>query len=218
MVDMSLEWTKLVLTAIGGAIALLVGGVQYVTTSSPSVRQPFLSKQMDLRLAAAEHAARLIWAVAPLVAACFVYSSNAHAEDKISCSNPDSQAMFSSIRDHFIQTHGASEAQPVTTFLKSRGAPILFHQPATSDNKPIRVRIFETNGAELNSFQSKDEVPVLSVEPAPDKLVTGYRPTDSIYIWFEIPERTFPLWNYRSFVVVGCLDNQVTSWALIRAR
>jgi hypothetical protein len=59
MVDLPLEWTKLVLTAIGGAILLLVGIVQYVTTSSLSVRQPFLSKQMDLCLAAAEHAARL---------------------------------------------------------------------------------------------------------------------------------------------------------------
>ena len=59
MVDLPLEWTKLVLTAIGGAIVLFIGGVQYVTTSSLSVRQPFLSKQMDLCLAAAEHAARL---------------------------------------------------------------------------------------------------------------------------------------------------------------
>jgi hypothetical protein len=55
MTDLPLEWTKLVLTAVGGAIVLVVGAVQYVTTSSLSVRQPFLSKQMDLCLAAAEH-------------------------------------------------------------------------------------------------------------------------------------------------------------------
>jgi hypothetical protein len=55
----ALEWTKLALTAVVGAIALSVGFIQYVATSSLSVRQPFLSRQMELCLAAAEHAARL---------------------------------------------------------------------------------------------------------------------------------------------------------------
>jgi hypothetical protein len=55
----TLEWTKLTLTAIGGTLALVVGLIQYVSTSSLSVRQPFLAKQTELCLSASEHAARL---------------------------------------------------------------------------------------------------------------------------------------------------------------
>lgn len=152
--------------------------------------------------------AELTWAVTALVAAYFSLLSNAYAENGILCDNPDSPVMFSSIRDHFIQSHGESEARPVTTFLKSGIDAIVFHQPATRDSKPIKVRIFETNGAALNTFRSKYEIPVLSVEPAPDKLVTGYQPSDSILTRLEVPERTFPLWHSRTFLVVGCSDDQ----------
>lgn len=158
---------------------------------------------------------KIPWTILAFIVVSF---NSVHAAENVSCNISDPEEMFSSIRDHFIKTHGAINAQPVTTFLESGGDGVVFHQAATGDNKPIKIRIFETNGADLNSFQSKDELPVLSVEPAPDKLVTGYRPSDSVLTRFEIPEKTWPLWHYRTFLVVGCLDNQVTSWALIRAR
>jgi hypothetical protein len=60
MADSStLEWTKLILTSLGGGIALFVGIGQYVLTSSFTVRQPFIQKQTDLCLSASEHISRL---------------------------------------------------------------------------------------------------------------------------------------------------------------
>ena len=128
----------------------------------------------------------LIRVVILLVAICVVLISDTHAENGISCDNPDAQLMFSSVRDHFIQSNGASQARSVAAFLNSGIAAIVIHQPATKDSKPIKVRAFETNGAELNTFQAKYEIPVLSAEPIPDKLVTGYQPSDSTLIQLQI--------------------------------
>jgi len=55
----TMEWTKLVLTTVVGTAAFVVGFIQYASTSSLSVRQPYLEKQMELCLTASEHAARL---------------------------------------------------------------------------------------------------------------------------------------------------------------
>ena len=52
--EATMEWTKLILTSLGGGIALFVGIGQYVLTSSLAVRQPFLQKQTELCLAASE--------------------------------------------------------------------------------------------------------------------------------------------------------------------
>lgn len=53
------EWTKIGLTAVGATVAFMIGLSQYASTSSLEVRKPFLEKQMDLCIKAAEHAARL---------------------------------------------------------------------------------------------------------------------------------------------------------------
>jgi hypothetical protein len=54
-----LEWTKLILTTIGGIIVFGVGLYQYISTSSHTARQPFLKKQTALCFQASEQAARL---------------------------------------------------------------------------------------------------------------------------------------------------------------
>ncbi|CAN7602802.1 hypothetical protein LJR090_005200 [Bosea sp. LjRoot90] len=56
---MSAEWIKYSATTAIAVTALVAGFVQFGTTSSFSVRQPFLEKQTALCLLAAEHAARL---------------------------------------------------------------------------------------------------------------------------------------------------------------
>lgn len=53
------EWTKIGVTAFGAAVAFTIGLAQYASTSSLEVRKPFLERQMDLCIKAAEHAARL---------------------------------------------------------------------------------------------------------------------------------------------------------------
>src|SRR6266446_1564127 len=55
----SLEWTKLILTTLGGIIVFGAGLYQYVSTSSHTARQPFLEKQTALCFQASEQAARL---------------------------------------------------------------------------------------------------------------------------------------------------------------
>lgn len=55
----TIEWTQLILTAVGGVIVFGVGLYQYVTTSSQTARQPFLKKQTDLCIKASEQAGRL---------------------------------------------------------------------------------------------------------------------------------------------------------------
>jgi hypothetical protein len=157
------------------------------------------------------------WKLVLAISLLILSFSDVYASELLPCDNPSSQSFFSSIRDHFIQTHGATQARPIAAFLKSGDDGIVFHQPATGNNKPIKVRLFETNGPDLITFENRDELPILSVEPVPDKLVTGYAPADSSLIRFQIPERTWPLWHYRTFVIAGCADNQITSWALIRA-
>jgi hypothetical protein len=54
-----LEWTKLILTTIGGIVVFGGGLYQYVSTSSHTARQPFLEKQTALCFQAAEQSARL---------------------------------------------------------------------------------------------------------------------------------------------------------------
>jgi hypothetical protein len=56
---LSLEWTKLILTTLGGIIVFGGGLYQYVSTSSHTARQPFLEKQTELCFQASEQAARL---------------------------------------------------------------------------------------------------------------------------------------------------------------
>ena len=52
-------WTKFGVTTVIAVLALIAGFLQFGTTSSYSVRQPFLEMQSELCRSAAEHAARL---------------------------------------------------------------------------------------------------------------------------------------------------------------
>ena len=53
------EWLKLGIPSSIAVVTILIGAIQYISTSSFSVRQPFLAKQTELCLQASEHAARL---------------------------------------------------------------------------------------------------------------------------------------------------------------
>jgi hypothetical protein len=54
-----LEWTKFIVTTLGGIIVFGGGLYQYISTSSHTARQPFLEKQTALCFQASEQAARL---------------------------------------------------------------------------------------------------------------------------------------------------------------
>jgi hypothetical protein len=60
-----LEWMKLLLPSLIAIVGVAVGLMQYGTTSSFSVRQPFLEKQTELCEAASGHAARLATTIDP---------------------------------------------------------------------------------------------------------------------------------------------------------
>jgi len=57
--DRKLEWSKLGITTVIAVITIVIGFIQYISTSSLSVREPYLQKQTELCLQASEHAARL---------------------------------------------------------------------------------------------------------------------------------------------------------------
>lgn len=54
-----LAWGQIIVPSTIAAVAIVVGFIQYVSTSSLSARQPYLEKQTDLCVKASEHAARL---------------------------------------------------------------------------------------------------------------------------------------------------------------
>ena len=52
-----LAWGQIIVPSTIAAVAIVVGFIQYVSTSSLSARQPYLEKQTDLCIKASEHAA-----------------------------------------------------------------------------------------------------------------------------------------------------------------
>jgi hypothetical protein len=52
-------WFKFGITSVLAVMGVIAGFIQFGTTSAFSIRQPFLGKQTDLCVSAAEHGARL---------------------------------------------------------------------------------------------------------------------------------------------------------------
>jgi hypothetical protein len=123
----------------------------------------------------------------------------------------------------FINSHGEVTAAPVTTFLPAdSNARIIFHQGLTTGTEVNVFRVYETNGAEIATFRQIEELPLLSVQAAPEKSaaesIAGFGPNDSVLLQVEITEQTFPLWHQRHFVVLSCAGGFVKNWGLVTAR
>jgi hypothetical protein len=86
------------------------------------------------------------------------------------------------------------------------------------DDTISTVRLFETNGSNTKTFQAIAQPTVLSLKPAPEKLVGDYNNTNGTLVDFIVPEHDFPLWHLRSFVTVACLKDGSLIWGLARAR
>lgn len=57
--ERSLEWIRIGVPSAIAVVTIAIGFIQYISTSSFSIRQPFLSKQTELCLQASEQTARL---------------------------------------------------------------------------------------------------------------------------------------------------------------
>lgn len=129
-----------------------------------------------------------------------------------------SETPFQAIRDGFISHEGRAAGVAATSILPSDGdAQIVFHEALGGASGPRLFRVFEARGATPDSFKGA-ELPILSVQQAPDKLVLGYNASDSVLLDVLIPAHTLSAWQRRSFVVLACADGQVVGWSLITAR
>jgi hypothetical protein len=125
---------------------------------------------------------------------------------------------FEEIRDKFINRQGRLAAAPVTTFLSGDSSARLVFQQALGENANLKIfRVFETDNADIKSIKGT-ELPVLSVQPALEKLVDGYRPNDSVLLRVEIDPQAPPLWREHHFLILACSGGQVSSWGLVTAR
>ena len=125
---------------------------------------------------------------------------------------------FEEIRDKFINRQGRLAAAPVTTFLSGDSSARLVFQQALGENANLKIfRVFETDNADIKSIKGT-ELPVLSVQPALEKLVDGYRPNDSVLLRVEIDPQTPLLWREHHFLILACSGGQVSSWGLVTAR
>jgi hypothetical protein len=125
---------------------------------------------------------------------------------------------FEEIRDKFIDRQGRLAAAPVTTFLSGdSNARLVFQQALGENGNPKIFRVFETDNADIKSFKGT-ELPVLSVQPALDKLVDGYRPSDSVLLRVEIDAQPPSLWREHHFLILACSGARVSSWGLVTAR
>jgi hypothetical protein len=116
---------------------------------------------------------------------------------------------FEEIRDKFINRQGRLAAAPVTTFLSGDSSARLVFQQALGENANLKIfRVFETDNADIKSIKGT-ELPVLSVQPALEKLVDGYRPNDSVLLRVEIDPQTPPLWREHHFLILACSGGQV---------
>jgi hypothetical protein len=101
-----LEWSKFAVPLIVAAATITVGFIQYGTTSSFTVRQPFLQKQTDLCISAADNAARLatsidtdVWAKARADFLALYWGPLAVVEDVEASSRPVETAMVEFLRE-----------------------------------------------------------------------------------------------------------------------
>ena len=150
-----------------------------------------------------------------------LYTTESALAADLGCTAAPGGDLFTSLREFAART-GPRSAQPVTAILPADGTPrILFHQQLTSNKEgttSVTVRMFERSGLNLGPGEPREELPVLAVRPAPERLVTGYGPADSVLVEFQIYKRPFPLWHHRNFVVVACSGSDIASWAAITGR
>ncbi|WP_438397182.1 hypothetical protein [Caballeronia sp. DA-9] len=104
---------------------------------------------------------------------------------------------------------GDLAAQAVTRVVPAEGdARFVFRKPLETAN-PQHFRVF--------NIPDGSEVSVVSVEPAPEKLVSGYRPSDSVLLHLDIPAKSASPWDKRTFIIVECTDGKFKSWARVQA-
>ena len=147
---------------------------------------------------------------------------------EVSCGDNDHLAKFPGFRGEFmtIRDKVIRPQQPppvavkqVTQFLTSGDdAKLVFLAPASADKQTVRFRMFETNGMDQDTFESVRQIQLLSVSPAPEKLVTGFLPAESTLVRFELQESNGRLWAHRSFTVVRYVDGKIKDWGLLRVR
>ena len=152
----------------------------------------------------------LAWLVAIIL--CTALPNVGRAADASKCGDAD----FGTLRPQFSQA--PVETRTTTTFLPSGGAGQLVLRKKYDDTIST-VRLFETNGSDTKTFHAIAQPTVLSLKPAPEKLVSDYNNTNGTLVEFLVPEhKIFPLWHLRSFVTVACLKEGPLVWGLAQAR
>jgi hypothetical protein len=131
-----------------------------------------------------------------------------------------------SLLEQQLKTAAPVEARPVTRFLTAGGVgELAVKHPLNEPNGDVsitRARVFDTNETTQAPFKSNRELPVLSIQRAPEPsepgAVAGFRPTDSIVVRFDLPETSArSLWQRRNLVAIGCHDNTLAAWGIARA-
>jgi hypothetical protein len=126
------------------------------------------------------------------------------------------EATLSQLRTAFIPNRGPTPAATATMLLPAGGsARLLFKQPVGADTDARSFRVFEVDSLSPNRMNGQ-EIPLISVDPAPGDANGRFRPTDSASLLVNIPP-AWPPWLIRSFVILSCKGQQFSGWGSVTA-
>lgn len=125
---------------------------------------------------------------------------------------------FEQLSDGLLAKQGQTTTAPVATFLPAEeNAQFVFRHPPRNGTGSTTFRVFQTQDATI-AKAGGTELPVLSVQPTPDGLVDGYKPSESVLLRVRMGRENMLLWDKRDFIVAACSDGQLAGWGLATAR